>query len=505
MDRSLLSESRRPVDTTRWCTEILCVVRVLSAAAPGLWPCEAFSAEQSETGGWESLLAVVKQAWFWLLLGVCGVISFLVRRLILRERKLTQTLVALESAHFDLERRVQLRTAELAEANRLLQQEMYERKQAVKELVRVERLGALSELAAGVSHNMNNLLTGILGPAELIESVHDPDKQATYIEMIVKSARRMAEVVSRLHLSVAKDALRAVGETRLEAAVLSAVDMTRPRWKDEAEARGVAIAIHTDFSQTPPVLANEQDLNNVIAHIIFNAVDAIPDRGSITFRTVCNDRQVLLTIEDTGCGMDASVSERAFDPFFSTKRDVGSGLGLSIVKGTLQRWGAAVGIESQANIGTKLTLTFPVLEEPESRTSDAPALPAPPPRKRVLVVDDEDVVLRIIETALHTHHDVDVALSGEEGLRLFKKNTYDLVLIDLGMPNIPGDQVAKQMKEKSQTVMTLMVTGWKLDSDDERLAWFDGLITKPFESLNALRDFVARLAIAHEERISGGE
>jgi signal transduction histidine kinase len=448
------------------------------------------------------MVPIWQQAWFWGCVVLGGLITFLTHRLVLRGRTLRKAHVALEAAHLDLERHVQLRTSELAETNKLLQQEMYERKQAEKELVRLERLRALAELSAGVSHNMNNLLTGILGPAELMQGSDDQEKSNIYLDMIVKSSLRMAEVVERLRLSVATDSLDDIGKTCIETAIVSAIDMTRPRWKDEAESKGIAISVQTDLAKTPSISANEVELRNVLINLIFNAIDALPEGGEIRFKTWAQDQHVILSVEDTGMGMDDKILARVFDPFFTTKMDVGSGLGLSMVRGTLRRWGAAVGVESQLGVGSTFTLTLPVWKEDFVSKSLDVAVPDVVPRKRVLVVDDEDVVLRIIQNALQVHHDVDVALSGEEGLALFEQTPYDLVLIDLGMPHMPGDQVAKVIKKKNAQVMTLLVTGWDLDPNDDRLAWFDGVMTKPFGTLAALRDVVAQMAIAHEERMT---
>ncbi|MBT3603360.1 MAG: response regulator [Candidatus Latescibacteria bacterium] len=446
------------------------------------------------------------QNWFWgVMVGGIVLIVFLVRRLVLRDRKLSETYRELEVAHWDLERRVQLRTAELAEANKLLQQEMYERKQAEKELVRFERLRALSELSAGVSHNMNNLLTGILGPAELIQCVDDPEKIDSYLDMIVRSSLRMADVVNRLHLSVAIESPGEMGETSLEEAILSTIDLTRPRWKDEAESNGIAIVVETALAKTPAIYAQEQELRDVLRHLIFNAIESMADGGTIAIKTVCKDGKVILSVSDTGVGIGEDIQARIFDPFFSTKMDVGSGLGLSLVRGTLQRWGGTVAVNSEEGVGTTFTLTLPIWKEDALLREEEVARPDVIPRKRILVVDDEEVVLRIIESALQQHHDVDVAMGGKDGVALFEEKEYDLALIDLGMPYMPGDQVAKFIKEKKPEVMTLMVTGWNLDPKDERLTWFDGLMTKPFDSLNALREVVGKMAVAHEERLMGEE
>ena len=466
----------------------------------GLGTRTVFATESQTVQALGKVVLIWQEAWFWGCVVLGGMIVFLTHRLILRGRTLRQTHAALAAAHLDLERQVQLRTAELAETNKLLQQEMYERKQTEKELVRLERLRALAELSAGVSHNMNNLLTGILGPAELMQGCDDPEKNNLYLDMIVKSSLRMAEVVDRLHLSVATDSLDEIGKTCIETAIVSAIDMTRPRWKDEAESKGIAISVENEVAKMPAVSANETELRNVLINLIFNAIEAMPEGGTIRFKTMTQGQQIILFVEDTGIGMNDKMLARVFDPFFTTKMDVGSGLGLSMVRGTLRRWGATVGVKSQLGVGSTFILTLPVWQEDSVSESVDVEVPDIVPRKRVLVIDDEDVVLRIIQNALQLHHDVDVALSGEDGLALFDQTPYDLVLIDLGMPYMPGDQVAKVIKKKNAQVMTLLITGWHLDPDDDRLAWFDGVVTKPFGTLAALRDVVAQMAMAQEER-----
>jgi signal transduction histidine kinase len=440
-------------------------------------------------------------AWFWGGTGlVAGLIAFLVGWLVIRARKLAEANRALATAHKDLENRIQSHKAELAEAKKLVQRERSDRRLAEKEQLELERLRAFSELSVGVSHNLNNLLVGIMGPVELLQATDDPGKRRTYLAMILRSSARMAEVVEQLHLSSAINDLGEIGKTDVDQAVLSAIDMTRPRWKDEAESKGITISVRNDLSGTPAVRANDQELRVVVTAVMLNAIDAMPKGGRILIESKCENSVVVITITDTGIGMDEELRARVFDPFFSTKKTVGGGgLGLSMVRGTLHRWGARVTIESKPEWGTTFSLALPAWKGDTSNQPNEEESPRRVPRKRVIVVDDQEVILRTLEKALGSHHDVDVALSGEEGLALFEEKKHDLALIDLSMPDMPGNQVAEAMKRKNPDVMTVMITGWQLDVTDDRLEFFDGLLTKPFKTLDALREAVANMALVHED------
>ena len=231
-----------------------------------------------------------------------------------------------------------------------------ERKQMEEEMVRLERLHALGKMSAGVSHNLNNILTGVLGPAQLVQMSVDDPQLIRQLDIIIKSAERAAELVSRLHGAVRGSREDDVHAVPINELVMEAVRTARPKWKDEPESRGISLEVTTDLEAVPPILGTESGLHDILLNLLLNAVDAMPEGGTIEIGTEAVEEGVRLTVRDTGVGMDEETRMQVFEPFFTTKMDVGTGLGLSTVYGTVTRWGGSIEVESSPGRGATFSI-----------------------------------------------------------------------------------------------------------------------------------------------------
>ena len=234
-----------------------------------------------------------------------------------------------------------------------------ERKRMAQQFVRLERLRALGEMSAGVSHNLNNMLTGVMGPAQLLQRMTDDADLLREVDDILASSRRARDLVHRLHLAtmgIEEDALEAVD---VNPVLESAVEMSQPRWKDESEAVGIPIEVVTNLDEVPSIRGTASRLHDIFVNLLLNALDAMPEGGRIGIRTRHVDGGVQITFSDTGIGMDEETRRRVFEPFFTTKTDVGSGLGLSTVYGTVTRWGGDIRVESAPGKGTTFSIRLP--------------------------------------------------------------------------------------------------------------------------------------------------
>jgi signal transduction histidine kinase/PAS domain-containing protein len=387
----------------------------------------------------------------------------------------------------------------VAEGTRRLD-DITKRKRMEQELVRLERLRAVGELSAGVSHNLNNILTNVLGPAQLLQrKIGDPELLRE-VDDIITSAVRARDLVHELHLSVRTEEEETLKVVSVDPVMQRAVQTARPRWKDEPEARGVTIEMVTQWGGTPPIQGTEAGLHDIFTNLIFNAVDAMPEGGGITIQTQMAGDQVRIIFSDTGTGMDEATRLRIFEPFFTTKMDIGTGLGLSTVYNTVTRWEGAIEVDSSPGEGTMFTLHFPIGPDEAIEKKDGETAVRLIRAGKVLIVDDDEAICRLLSRLLEERHEVEAVDDGRQALDSFVPGKYDAVMIDLGMSGMPGDQLVKRIRKIDPIVATVLITGWVLPEADERVGSFDFRIEKPFGDLDEVEDVVARAIELHDER-----
>ena len=374
-----------------------------------------------------------------------------------------------------------------------------EQKRADQALLRTERLRALGQMAGGIAHNFNNILTGIQGYLDMTRLDADrPEALREDLRNIELGTRDAVQAVRRMQslYRILEDTSDFV-PLRLEALVEEAIAFTAPRWRDEASLRGATVQVVADLAETPAVRGNAGELREVLTNLIFNAVDAMPRGGILRLATAVEDQVVALTVADTGMGMDEQQLRRVFEPFYTTKGATGSGLGLSISQRIIERHGGRISVQSQVGAGTTFAIRLPI-----APVIPVPIAPAAAPRSlssgnRILVVDDEKVVLQLLQRMLERQEQVvTVAASGAEAIALLEREEYDLLITDLGMPVITGAEVARRARELHPGLPIVMATGWGNTISPEQLAELGaaGLLTKPF-SYEQLGSLLATLLV----------
>jgi PAS domain S-box-containing protein len=386
----------------------------------------------------------------------------------------------------------------LEEARAELESSLAELRATQQQVVQQERLRALGGMVTGVAHDFNNALSLILGYAELLqhECRHHPAGVdfADYAQTIVTASLDAAEIVSRLReFHRPAEPGEARGPLPFNAIIEQAVAFTRPRWAAESHARGTPIEVVTDLGIIPPIAGNGAELREMLTNLIFNAVDAMPQGGTITLRTRRSGSRVELSVTDTGTGMTEEVRRRCLEPFFSTKGERGSGLGLSMVYGIVERHDGTVSVESWPGRGTTFVFTFP--EDVSGAVTQAPA-PAQVSRPlKILVVDDQPVQCELISHALQRDwHTVSVAGNGHEALDLFERHEFDLVITDKAMPGMNGDQLAVAVKSLEPATQVILLTGFGAAAEDPdgQSEFVDLVLAKP-ASLAELRAAIAKV------------
>lgn len=261
------------------------------------------------------------------------------------------------------------------------------------------------------------------------------------------------------------------------------------------------------------------ELREALINLVFNSVDALPHGGEITLatRAISNgesnssgEQRLYVEVRDTGIGMDEKTRQRCLEPFFSTKTNSGgSGLGLAMVYGFMQRQQGAIEIDSTPGYGTSMRLIFPVREKisvpaaaPASDTSQQRSL-------RILCIDDEEMMRRILKDSLTSfNHSVTVASNGNEGLDLFNESVrsqhpFDAVITDLGMSGIDGMHIAKAVKRNAPRIPVVMLTGWGalMKEDRESVPEVDALMGKP-PRIKELNELLLRLTASETNLVS---
>ena len=443
------------------------------------------------------------------------------------ERKRSQ--VALRRAHDQLEARVHERTAALVETNNRLQSEIAERKKAEEvaldsnekltkameqlhaaqqELVHRERLNALGQMANGIAHEFNNVLTPIIGWTEhlLHKSAENSSGPATRdaLQKIQSAANVGAAAVGRVR-EFARTEAGAYGPVSLTEIVNQAIAFTEPKWRDEAQAAGVMIDVRQQPAQTPDVLGESSQLRELVTLLLLNAVSAIPRRGSITVGTSERNGDVMLTIRDDGLGMSKVTRERCMDPNLGSSHSDGRSSGYGAIHGILQRHNAKLGIETDEGRGTKVIVSFPIAtsSQPAAVSMAAPALPAPvlaapvlaapvlaapvlaARGKRILIAEDDSMVREVMFVYLTEEgFDVTMAANGRLAVEEFTRGNgeFDLIITDRAMPEMNGDQVAQEIKRLNPAMPVILLTGFGelMLNDGEQPPGVDLVVAKPF-------------------------
>jgi signal transduction histidine kinase/CheY-like chemotaxis protein len=353
----------------------------------------------------------------------------------------------------------------------------------------VEKLSAVGSLASGVAHDFNNCLAVIRGRAELMQKQTTDPQMRRGLELIVQSAHDGAKTVKRIQDFARQRQDRDFEPTSIDLLLSDVSEITRPRWKDKAEAAGSHIDFAVSNRSGAHVLGDASELRDVLVNMIFNAVDAMPCGGRLTLAAERHDEKVVVTVEDTGCGMNTEVRSRVFDPFFTTKGVEGMGLGLSVSYGVIRRHGGTIRVESEAGRGSTFRVVLPLVScaEPLPGAEEIEGAQGTPKRKcsmtRILVVDDEEPVRELLCDIFEGEGvEVTLAANGAEALARFEPGRFDAVVTDIGMPGMNGWELLNRISERDQQVALAVVTGWGelVSTHEEKAARVEWVLTKPF-------------------------
>ena len=393
----------------------------------------------------------------------------------------------LETLNQELDLHVAARTAESRASEERAVVALEQLKLTQDSLVQAEKLTAVGQLVAGVAHELNNPLTGVIGFSELLLRADLAPDAKRSAEWISQEARRAAAIVQNL-LSFARK--REVESERLD---LNGV-LTATLGLKNYDLRASSIAVQVDLAPgLPAIMADVNQLQSVFLNLISNAqysMTAAHDRGTLRVKTEQLDGVVRVTIADDGSGIETANLSKVFDPFFTTKPvGTGTGLGLSICHGIIAEHGGRIWVESEYEQGATFYVEFPAAIDGAAGEDDhpQPAERAPgQPGARILAIDDEQVIRDLVTATLSkAGYLVETQADARAALDLISRTDYDLLLVDVKMPGMSGPEFYEALATKfpEMTSRVVFVTGDTVSQrTSEFLDWTRRpVIEKPFD------------------------
>lgn len=382
-----------------------------------------------------------------------------------------------------------------------LQEAYSDLKETQNLVLQQERLRALAEMASGIAHDINNAISPAALYAEsLLATEHDMTERGKKNLRIIQTAiDDVAKTVDRMgRFARAKDDPDHQQLTDVNQVCKDVMDLTRVRWEDMAHKQGIQVHMRPELGHDlPQLMMSETELREILTNLIFNAIDALPEGGDIAIRTQIqgynNNQQIVIEVCDNGIGMSEEHRARCFEPFFTTKGERGTGLGLAMVYGIVQRAGGYMEIHSVLNEGTQIQIYLPATacvtacETPNTTTTSQPPVSGKPVPLKILLVDDDTHVLSAMTEILNAHgHQIEFADGGKKAIELFNeaaqdKHPFDVMITDLGMPGMDGRELSQIIKTLSPSTPVIMLTGWgsQMSLSDEEMPHVNLILSKP--------------------------
>ncbi len=366
-----------------------------------------------------------------------------------------------------------------------------EHRRVEHELVIREKLNMLGELAGGVVHNFNNILTVILGYLELLSAENLDENGQRVIQNIRRAALDGADIVHRIQNFSNSSEPTEIKPADLNEVVREVLEFMKPRYT----APGPSYTVDARLQTIPPVRMIPFEMREVLSNVIMNAFDAMPEGGALTVSTEAREGFAALIVTDTGIGMSEETRRRLFEPFFTTKGKKGTGIGMSVSYAIIGKFGGEIQVNSAEGRGA--TVTILLRYAPAVPAVETSAVPENPPEPcSILVIDDEENICEILDEFLsRAGHRVTTAYGGEEGLALLNSRHFDILITDLNMPGVSGLEIARHVRKISPDTYSIMLTGWgarveELSRDEQMV---NHLLIKPI-SFSALAEVIERAA-----------
>lgn len=350
-----------------------------------------------------------------------------------------------------------------------------------------EPYASLADLIEGVAHELNNNIAVALGHVQLLkfkirdeslnEGLNRIEKSIANCARLIKSIQGFNSQSDRL----SHDLVDAGEELQNVLAFDEAI------WKTKAVEKNLTITVQ-GVEEKYPLELNKNDLLTALSHLLHNAVDASPINGKIAVNCILQTGLVSIEIADTGPGISEEIKAKIYEPFFTTKKSKGSGLGLTVVQSIVSRYGGRISFKANRPSGSVFTLSFPAaaINSTPEINREAPNADAD---KRILIVDDDDEVRKVLSEMLAIEgYIAENCSDAYSAMEMLEKGTYHMIITDLGMPGMSGYDLAEYVQDKYKDIEVVLLTGWgsSLKKEGRELKGIKTVLSKPFRLAQVL-------------------
>ena len=353
-------------------------------------------------------------------------------------------------------------------------------------LVQVDKLRLVGEMARGVAHDLNQSLGLVSGYSDLIidalsQSPVDLAALRDMADVIAQAATDGGQLLTRL-MTFARGQPEGPSEHVPVPALLTRVQhLTAPRWRNAGFSEGRSITVSVDAEPDTVIVGWPSSLQEALVNLVFNAVDAMPEGGTISLRAHRQEQQIAVEVQDSGTGMSAEVQAQIFQPLFTTKGQRGTGLGLAQVLSTVDHHGGRITVDSTAGQGTTFCLVFPAAHG--GTVGTVQSAPRHTASLTILVVDDEPALADLLTRMLHLDgHTVVGVHAAAVALERLSTETFDLVISDLGMPSMDGWELARQVRSRYPNTPVILASGWgsQITPEEAQEHGIRAVVAKPY-------------------------
>lgn len=375
--------------------------------------------------------------------------------------------------------------------------DLTEQKKMAEKMLQSEKLSALGAMAGRIAHDFNNILTIIMGNTELLlKETIDPATRKR-LENILTAATDGAYIVRRIqnYTKLHQKDTSSRAHSNVNAIIENTIRMLEPKWKAEYEKQSIPFVVELNFSDICEAAINPTDLREVLINLLLNAIDAMPQGGTLTISTALRENNIIIEITDTGTGIPDELKKRIFDPFFTTKGPQSSGLGLSVTYSVIVQAGGDIQVQSKLGRGTTFTISLPSATNIAATNTPKVIKAKHQPKEGVtiLAVDDEPDIAKMLSMAIESlGYSAKTVTDPRKAIAEIASGKYTLLITDLGMPHLTGWDLTKKAQEHG--IPAILLTGWgyEYEGQDLRAKGVEIVLSKPVK-LDQLSDAIAMI------------